>query len=93
MVTPLYIEIALHYCSGAEFPRLDAPACMEAAKQMADADLLAYTAPHGRRMFMAGPALDAWVEALCNVPFPVQRWVIPPAEDVSFYIQNRPEPK
>lgn len=77
--TPLYIEIAVHYCCSAiDFPRLDAPAVQEAVADFLKAGLLEETHPDevNRTAFAATEGLRLWVAALCAVPWPERKWVI-----------------
>ena len=83
MSTPLEISIALHYWTrpgdyGAGAPdfNIDAPAVIEQRQQMVNAGLLVQVNAPGRR-YDAGPALECYVTALCNLPWPVQQWVMP----------------
>lgn len=77
-MTPLGIEILMHYQTRASDYRdgdFSAPAVREAMDYFVSAGLLRevmsthrYEATEGCRVF---------VEALCRVPVPVQKWVIP----------------
>jgi hypothetical protein len=76
MVTPLYIEIALHYvCSTGEFSRKDAPACKEAIDSLREAGLLRWN--DFDQQHEATEGLRVWVNALTRVPLPVIQWAIP----------------
>lgn len=84
MVTPLYIEIALHYyCRQDDFPRLTAPACREAVGRMIDAGLLEvdFGARVGDPVLCATDGLRAWVDAMRSVPMPEQHWVVPSVKE------------
>ncbi len=77
-MTPLYIEIGLHYAVRCdEFPRLAAPACKQAVADFLDRGLLKRPEIDCGRDYEPTDGLKAWVDALCAVPFPVQLWVIP----------------
>ena len=79
MITPLHIEIMLHYnCCEENFPRLNAPACQEYAKQLAVEGLLEEGVGSVYRVTSKG---KAWVCYLCMVPFPIQQWVLPISRD------------
>lgn len=78
MVTPLYIEIALHYvCCVDDFPRKDAPACNGAIRDMESRGLIREVLIPGSRQFEPTEGLRMWVNELCKVPFPVNKWVMP----------------
>lgn len=76
-MSPLGIEIGLHYhcIAVGDFPRLDAPACQEMVAWMVEAGLL--NPVNGDRRYEPTDGLRVWVEALCAVPFPVRRWILP----------------
>jgi hypothetical protein len=75
---PLGIEIALHYhCSAAEFPRLNAPACMEMCQFFVGHGLLRDGEEGGRR-FEPTNGLKFYIEALLKTPLPRKVWVMPP---------------
>jgi hypothetical protein len=76
VVTPLYIEIALHYCcTVGEFPRIEAPACRDAVNALIDRGLLRWN--DEARGHEATDGLRLWLECLCAVPFPIQAWHVP----------------
>lgn len=90
MSTPLEISIALHYWTrvtdfGSEAPdfNINAPAVVEQRNQMVNARLLNPSYGDGGRLYMAGPALERYVNALCSVPWPVQKWVMPSGKEES----------
>lgn len=79
MTTPLEIMIALHYhttsgkYSEHDLVHANSTAVVSAKARLNKLGLL-------NRLefdYEAGPALAVWVQALQNVPFPVQQWVIP----------------
>ena len=73
-LTPLHIEIMLHYaCTSSPFPRLGAPACAEYAQQLYVEGLLMDDGAG----FKATDKGKAWIHYLCEVPFPIQQWVLP----------------
>lgn len=77
--TPLIINILLHYhTAGGDYRDgdLSAPAVAEAMQWLVDAGLLRLEGTFGRR-YVPTDALPVYVEALCAVPFPVQKWVMP----------------
>ncbi len=79
-MSPLYIEIALHYhCRTDDFPRLDAPAVKSALIDFVSSGLLRpqSDAPGTRRNYEPTDGLAVWVEALRAVPWPKQVWAIP----------------
>lgn len=84
-MTPLYIEIALWYfCRADEFPRLGAPAVEDAIKDLLQRGLLLRLTDEASaihdyqcRYVRNEEPLRLYVEALCAVRLPVQRWVMP----------------
>lgn len=82
-VTPLMLTIAVHYYTtgsdteayGASVGRADAPAVVEQTKLLVDAGLLRPV--KGPRRFEQTAGLGVWIDALCQVPFPVMQWRIP----------------
>ena len=81
---PLHIEILMHYhCCADEFPRLDAPACREVVNEfLAEGILRVRTDDENKarthwRTYEATERAETLVKALCAVPYPVQRWVMP----------------
>lgn len=82
MVTPLYIEIMLHYSfSASEFERADAPACMEALHDLTEQGMLRYEEVGSQRWHITEKG-KAWIVALCYVPFPQATWKIPGYPDL-----------
>lgn len=77
MQTPLEVEILLHYqCCGSDFRNLDAPAVKSAIEDFVTMGLL-HKCQFGDRKYMANDeALSKYVEAICAVPLPKQKWVI-----------------
>lgn len=90
MTTPLHLNIALHYhaCISryAEHdpPHANSIATRKYKQDLIDAGLLKdRTDPEPDRYtrdLLPTDALEIYVRALCAVPFPVQRWVIPSIE-------------
>lgn len=81
LVTPLAIEIMLHYHSRADdFPRLEASAVQETIAEFVAAGMLAEgpnTFLNQRTKFHITEGGQMYVAALMAVPLPVQRWVMP----------------
>lgn len=80
-MTPLEIEILMHYyCCTDDYRNGDfaAPAVREAMENFVGTGLLreAWDVRHSVR-YKATDACRVFVEALCSVPAPVQKWVIP----------------
>jgi hypothetical protein len=78
-VSPLYIEIALHYhIHSDDFPILRRESCAgrAAINKMVGAGLLAHR-DTGARTYEPTEGLRVWIEALCATPFPERRWVMP----------------
>lgn len=83
-MTPLEITIALFYrCRAGDYGKdngdnnYNAPAVQSALKGFVDTGLLALSPAGCEATYYATPALEVYVEALCSVPLPVQKWVIP----------------
>lgn len=95
-MTPLGIEILLHYCvSSAQFRDLDAPAVREAHEEFVRLGLLyppgafCRENPLGEADYRANrAALQVYVDALCAVPLPEQKWVIPETEPIRYGVLN-----
>lgn len=81
-MTPLGIEILLHYstCAG-PFPRIEAPAVADAVEVFCALGLLERGA-EGQPRYIATEGARVYVMALCDVPLPVRRWIIPPPPSV-----------
>lgn len=81
MVSPVYLEIAIHYWTRhGDFDRADAPACAAAIEEMVRARILERVDSEKLsrvQKFVVGPAMSTWINALCSVPYPVPCWVIP----------------
>lgn len=82
MITPLHIEIAMHYhCRTGQYEMVTTNETRRRyADDLADAGLLTRVPDAGSLAIVAygaTPALAVWIKAICSVPFPVQWWVIP----------------
>lgn len=84
MVTPLHIQIAMHYhCHPGQYEMVTTN---ETRRQYAE-DLVRAGLLRKEGCLTSGPivgyaatdGLRVWIEAICSVPFPVQQWVIPSA--------------
>jgi hypothetical protein len=76
-MTPLGIEILLHYYTTPGQYRdgdFSAPAVSEALRHFADTGLLRGNHRDG---YTSTEATEVYVGAICSVPAPVQKWVIP----------------
>jgi len=83
MASPLEIMIGLHYWtrSSVDYSADDrqhatSPAVRQALIDMHNAKLLQTTST-GSVHFERGEALECWIKALLNIPWPIQKWVIP----------------
>lgn len=84
MASPLEIQIAIHFWTRPtkyaehEPDHRNSGAVKAILSWYVRDGLLEPTAPneHGE-IYKATEALGVWVDALCTVPFPVQKWVIP----------------
>lgn len=84
MASPLEIKIALHYYAmpgDYDGTERGSGAFSEIVETFLRGGLLVTPGPRGATL-SAGPALAIYVEALCAIPFPVQKWVIPDARPV-----------
>jgi len=86
MVTPLHIEIAMHYhCRTGQYEMVTTNETRHGhAEDLVRAGLLKrlMSCPGtgidpGHIGYFKTDALAVWIEAICSVPFPVQQWVIP----------------
>jgi hypothetical protein len=83
MATPLKISIGLwYYCRAGDFgmhgaDNFNAPAVQEALQDFVNGGLLGKSPPGCEAKYFGTDALRVWVEALCDVRWPVQTWVIP----------------
>lgn len=77
VLTPLLIEVLLHhYCSGAPFRDMSAPAVKDAFEfLLAEGALVCLNTGAERTLFGLSPKGKAWVLALCNVPPPKEVFV------------------
>src|SRR5690349_12535260 len=83
MSTPLEISIAVHYYTrGGDYGRgtgdnnWTAPAVQDACEAMCAWGLLRRSEKQGQ-MYEATKGMDAFMQAMCDIPWPVQQWVIP----------------
>jgi hypothetical protein len=83
-MTPLQLEILLHYRYHLDDFRegdFSAPAVKGAMEWFISLELLVYDPrieQGGRQsQYRLGAAGELFVDALCNVPLPVKRWVMP----------------
>lgn len=78
-MSPLEIEIILHYhISGVDHDRMTAPAVVDAIRRFMAAGLMQpKTGSQHKRSYELTDGGRMLVDALCSVPFPVQKWVMP----------------
>lgn len=83
-MSPIEISIALwYYCRVGDYGRFngdnnfDAPAVQSAIKGFVDKGLLIANPAPNECIYRGTDALNVYVDALCSVPLPVQRWVMP----------------
>lgn len=79
-MTPLEIEILLHYATRATDYRngdFSAPAVRDAVERFVGAGLLVERDPGQTPLYWMLERGHAYVDALCKLPLPVQVWVIP----------------
>ena len=89
MASPLMIAIGLHYFTragdygkGRGDDNFDAPATQDALRDFVDGGLLAKSPPGCEAEYYGTEALKVWFEALCDVRWPVQVWIVPKLETV-----------
>lgn len=76
MSSPNDIEVMIHcYGTRSVHPRIDAPAVQSAIERFLAAGLPIQTDESG--IFEATDGGKLFVEALCAVPWPERRWVLP----------------
>lgn len=87
MASPLMIDIAIWYhCRVGDYGKgngdnnFDAPAVRDLLRDFVLGGLLAKSPERSEQEYYATEALHVYVRALCNVPWPVQMWVIPTTE-------------
>lgn len=86
MVTPLHIEIAMHYhCRTGQYEMVTTNETRrQYADDLVDAGMLKRVpgpGPQATVEYASTPGLAVWIKAICSVPFPVQQWVIPARDD------------
>jgi len=77
-LSPIQIGILLHYyCRTDEYPRMHVPLVCEIIDEFCAIGLL-YPNPNddGPR-FKKTDGLDVYIDAICSVPLPIKKWVIP----------------
>jgi hypothetical protein len=84
MSTPLQIAIALHYWTRADDYGLgngddnfNASAVRDQRSEMCAYQLIEANEPGAIPRYKAGPALECYINALCALPWPEQKWVMP----------------
>jgi hypothetical protein len=83
MASPLEIKIALHYCttpgdySDGNGVHWSSPAVKAIIAAFVSDGLLSNAGGRGGEMYGKTEALGVWVDAICSVPKPVQKWIIP----------------
>jgi hypothetical protein len=74
-MSPLHIQLAIHYLTlntpyaEHEPEHANSPAVREFTQQLIDAGLLTEN-------YKATKGLSVYVDALCKVPLPIQRWIM-----------------
>lgn len=79
-MTPLMVQIGIHYVAMADdFRDLDAPAIKDAIEAFRSAGLLRPTSAGAafQRLYQPTDGLRIWVDAICSVPWPEQKWSMP----------------
>lgn len=89
-MTPLQIQILLHYyCSPTDFRDGDftAPAVHEAIEDFEESGFLRLSDPSDQlgSILVSTDKNAAFINALCSIPEPIQKWVIPVANEVRHY--------
>lgn len=80
-VTPLHLQIAIHYhVSPEQWPMLHVPIHQQYADDLKAAGLLRLADGSGGGPFANYEKTDGlavWIDAICSTPFPVKQWVMP----------------
>lgn len=77
LLTPLHLEIVLHYYSRAEdMTNATAPAVLGYTKHLLSEGILEDTDGHGPTSYRVSQKGEFWLMNLLCVPFPHQRWEI-----------------
>jgi len=81
-MTPLKIEILLHYYSkSGDYPNLDAPAVAMAIEELCTEGILykrlEFNSEKERKIGFTQDALAVYITELLSIPLPKQVWVIP----------------
>lgn len=85
---PLALSIAIHYWTtpgdydGGNTDHFHSPATSEWIMALIDKGLLVRSNKAGQLYEGNNEALEVYINALCSVPFPTQKWVIPRINDV-----------
>lgn len=96
-MTPLQLEILLHYYSRADDYRcgdFGAPAVRDAIEYFKREELIVAADPKQDRCYALGERGRVLVEAVRSVPLPERRWVMPSIQPayVTVNMQNPPGP-
>lgn len=89
MATPLKIDIALWYhCRVGDYGKgngdnnFSAPAVQAALQDFVNGGLLERSPTGCEAEYFGTEALGVWVDGICNVPWPIQKWVLPNGDRV-----------
>jgi hypothetical protein len=80
LFSPHELQVILWYHSRAsDWDGMNVPIWGQTAKKLIHLDLLTEHIPSeiDKRHFKPTEKLHAYVEGLCNLPLPIQKWVIP----------------
>ena len=86
MASPLEIRIALHYWTTPGDYELGtgchwhSTAVQETLSKLVERGLLQRREAADLAMYKRGPGLECYVKALCDISFPIQKWIIPPVD-------------
>ena len=81
LITPLHVAIAIHYATRcAEHPDLADGDVRAAAEDLVGLGMLEHIhdpESHAVIGYAKGGGLKVWIQAICETPLPVLRWVMP----------------
>lgn len=76
-MSPLEIEIILHYhCCQSDYRDTESPAAREAFRKLVDANILQFWNKYGLKYVANKIATQLYVDAICAVPLPIQKWIM-----------------
>jgi len=78
ILSPLKIGILLHYyCRVDDYPRMHVPSVCVIIDEFCRLGLLYPNHDNEGVRFKKTDGLDVYIDAICSVPLPIKKWVIP----------------